>query len=120
MQILITDEQRAQLLANGTANAACIAKDGNTHDFPPVVKLFTPWGGATWLLSELDPDNPDCAFGLCDLGMGCPDLGHVSLAEITAVEGPWGLRIERDESFHATQPLSRYAEDARRHGCITA
>ena len=72
------------MLANGRVNAAHIAEDRNTEDFRPVVKLFTPWGGCTWLLRELDPENPDIAFGLCDLGMGCPELGSVSLAEIEA------------------------------------
>jgi hypothetical protein len=42
-------------------------------DFPPVVKLFTPDAGTTWLLTEIDPDDPDRAFGLCDLGSGFPN-----------------------------------------------
>jgi hypothetical protein len=68
-------------------------------DVFPVVKLFTPWGGATWLLSELDPEDEDIAFGLCDLGFGCPELGSVSLSELEAVRGPGGLAIERDLHF---------------------
>jgi hypothetical protein len=40
-----------------------------------VVKLFTPDAGATWLLSEVDPDDVHRAFGLCDLGMDGPELG---------------------------------------------
>ncbi|MDB5723494.1 MAG: transposase, partial [Novosphingobium sp.] len=59
--ILITDDIRAALLANGD-----ITKAGTDHDPFPVVKLFTPDAGATWLLTELDPDEPDIAFGLCD------------------------------------------------------
>ena len=43
-------------------------------DFKPVVKLFTPDAACTWLLSEADPEDPDIAFGLCDLGMDCPEL----------------------------------------------
>jgi hypothetical protein len=35
-----------------------------------VVKLFYQWRAATWLLSELDTEDPNIAFGLCDLGMG--------------------------------------------------
>jgi Protein of unknown function (DUF2958) len=120
MQTLITSEQREQLLANGRINAAHIAKDGNTADLKPVVKLFTPWSGCTWLLSELDPDAPDIAFGLCDLGMGCPELGNVSLTEIESVRGPGGLRIERDEFFTATDTLSTYAAEAARHGRVIA
>ncbi len=70
---LITAELRERLLENGRTNAARIADDGNTIDFRPVVKLFTPDANCTWLLSEIDPDNPDIAFGLCDLGMVLPN-----------------------------------------------
>ena len=42
-------------------------------------------GAATWLLTELDEDG-DQAFGLCDLGFGCPELGYVSLTEMRAVQ----------------------------------
>jgi hypothetical protein len=44
-------------------------------------------------------------FGLCDLGMGFPELGYVSLNEMKAVRLPFGLGIERD--LHWTpKPLS--------------
>lgn len=56
-------------------NAANAEKDGKTEDFQPIVKLFCPWSNATWLLTELDPDDPDIAFGLCDLGLGFPEMG---------------------------------------------
>ena len=46
-----------------------------TGPYLPVVKLFTPDVNATWLLTELDPEDPDISFGLCDLGVGCPELG---------------------------------------------
>jgi hypothetical protein len=117
---LFTDEQRAQMLTHGRLNAECVAKDGHTIDFKPVVKLFVPWGAGTWLLTELDPENPDIAFGLCDLGMGCPELGNVSIAEIESIRGPGGLGIERDIHFSATKTLSGYAEEAARLQHISA
>jgi hypothetical protein len=117
---LLTEELKRQLLANGATNAQRSQRDGKTDDFKPVVKLFCPWGGATWLLTELDPENPDIAFGLCDLGMGCPELGSVSLAEIEAARGPGGLRIERDLYFQPTKTLQAYAEDAQREQRIVA
>src|SRR5207302_11076963 len=89
-------------------------------DFPPVVKLFTPDGACTWLLSEIDPENPDLAFGLCDLGMGCPELGSVSLSELAAVRGGLGLPIERDLHFRAYKTLTAYADEASRLGRINA
>jgi hypothetical protein len=102
---LLTKEQKEKLLANGRTNAG----RENTEDFKPVVKLYCPWNLAIWLLTELDPEDPDIAFGLCDLGMGFPELGSVSLAEMAAVVGPGGLRIERDDSFTPTRKLSTYA-----------
>ncbi|ADZ69047.1 DUF2958 domain-containing protein [Polymorphum gilvum] len=117
---LLTDEQRARMLRNGRENAERIDDDGNTHDFWPVVKLFCPWGAATWLLSELDPDEPDIAFGLCDLGMGSPELGSVRLSEIAAIRGPGGLTIERDQHFKPTKSLTAYAAEARLAGRIVA
>jgi len=117
---LLTDEQRARMLKNGRENAECMGEDGDTHDFWPVVKLFCPWGAATWLLSELDPEDEDIVFGLCDLGMGCPELGSVRLSELAAVRGPGGLTIERDEHFKATKSLSAYADEAREHDRIQA
>lgn len=46
-----------------------------------MVKLSTPDAQATWLLTELNPTEPDIAFGLCDLGFGCPELGYVRLSK---------------------------------------
>ena len=63
---LLTQELRAQLLENGARRRQ--TEDGSAEpDFLPVVKFFTPDAGCTWLLTELDPDDPDIAFGLCDL-----------------------------------------------------
>ncbi len=62
---LITDEQRIVLLTNGRESL-----ENPDFDPAPVVKLFTPDAGATWLLTEIDPDDHDHAFGLCDLGLG--------------------------------------------------
>jgi hypothetical protein len=113
---LLTADIRSQLLENGRQNAERIADDGNTFDFEPVVKLFTPDAGCTWLLSEIDPENPDIAFGLCDLGIECPEMGSVSLSEIGALRGSLGLPVERDLHFKATMTLTAYAEEARKHG----
>ena len=60
----LTDEQVERLVANGRASRAHQARD-ELFDPPPVVKLFTPDAGATWLLTEIDPDEPSMAFGLC-------------------------------------------------------
>ena len=113
MTKLITDEQREQLLANGRQSI-----EHDDFDPAPVVKLFTPDAGATWLLTEIDPDEHDHAFGLCDLGLGCPELGWVSLAELATVRGRMGLPVERDLHFHPTKPVSAYAREAKLAGRI--
>lgn len=109
MTTLITQEQRALLLANGAEF------DRNpAFDPPPVVKLFTPDARATWLLASLDPEEPDIAFGLCDLGLGFPELGSVRLSEIESIGKRFGLQAERDLHFTGRKPLSTYVEDAWR------
>lgn len=110
---LITQEQRAQLLANGA-----LSNTDEDRDPWPIVKLFTPDGSATWLLASLDPECPDIAFGLCDLGFGHPEMGSVRLSEIEQVRGGLGLPVERDLHFTARQPLGAYARDAHRAGQI--
>jgi hypothetical protein len=108
---LLRVEDRVRLLVNALADE---------RDPFPVVKLFLPDAGATWLISEADPDDPDRLFGLCDLGLGFPELGYVSLAEITALRGKLGLPVERDLTFAADKPLSAYAEEARIQGRIVS
>lgn len=117
---LLLDEHRARMLANGKFNRDLTNSGKDESDFEPVVKLFCPWGAATWLLSELDPEDNDIAFGLCDLGMGCPELGSVRISEIEELKGPMGLRIERDIHFKANKTLVAYADEARLHQRITA
>lgn len=112
---LLTCEQHAALLANGRRSAA-----GDDIDPHPVVKLFTPDANATWLLTELDPGEPDRAFGLCDLGLGFPELGYVALSELRALRGSLGLPVETDQGFVADRPLSSYTAIAQAEGRVMA
>jgi hypothetical protein len=111
---LITNAQRQKLLENGRAQRAALDQKIGAIDFEPVVKFFTPDGNATWLLTELDA-NGYLAFGLCDLGLGEPELGYVSLHELAAARGPLGLPLERDVVFAPTRTIAAYAELAREH-----
>lgn len=117
---LLTQDIRERLLRNGRLQRQLQEQGKAEADFIPVVKLFTPDGGCTWLLTELDPDEPDIAFGLCDLGMGFPELGSVSISELASVRGGLGLKIERDLHFAPTKTLSAFADEARRHSAIQA
>ena len=104
-----------RLLDNGRA----IAATGN-DDLKPVVKLFTPDAGCTWLIVSIEPDDPGIAYGLCDLGLGCAELGSVSIAEIKELRGSLGLPVERDLHFIADDTIGTYAERGRRSGRIDA
>ena len=117
--VLITKAQRARLLANGRAQREAQER-GEQLDPSPVVKLFTPDAQATWLLTELSPVDPNIAFGLCDLGMGFPELGYVSLTEISEIRGPLGLPVERDRFFTPKKSISEYATAAHIAGYILA
>lgn len=89
-------------------------------DHKPVVKLFTPDAGCTWLITELDPDDPDIAFGLCDLGMGFPEIGIVRISELESLRGCLSLPVERDLHFEADKTLMGYAAEAHKHRAIRA
>jgi hypothetical protein len=83
----------------------------------PVVKFFGG-GACTWLISEKEGD---ILFGLCDLGLGCAELGYVSLSELESLKfPPFGLGVERDSWFEADKTLSAYADEARELGMIAA
>jgi hypothetical protein len=114
---LLTQEQRRTLLDNGRRQAPVRGTDQEI-DFWPVVKLFYPAGAHTWLLTELDAEDPDVAWGLCDLGMGFPEFGTVRLSELASIQGSFGLGIERDLYWTAKGPISAYIDAADAAGHI--
>lgn len=110
---LMTKEIKTKLLRNGD-----VTNRGNDHR--PVVKFF---GGSacTWLITEIDPADEDMMFGLCDLGLGYPELGYVSLSFLeTCKFPPFGLGAERDRYFKADKPLSHYTKLATQNQRIVA
>ena len=105
---LLTQAQYDQLLENGRRQAPLKGSEREL-DFVPVVKLFNAYGAGTWLLTELDPDEPDIAWALADLGMGCAEFGTISLSELASLRHPFGFNlIERDRHWEATAPISAY------------
>jgi len=113
----LTTEQHSRLLANGWL-ARLANRVGSDFDPQPVVKLFTPGAFSRWLLTEIDPDDHDRAFGLCDLGRGHPELGYVSLRELEDLRGIRHDPVVRDLHFLADKPISAYADAARIRGLI--
>ena len=114
---LITQKDRKQLLKNWTDDQGIR---------PPVVKIFSPVGAATWLIHSMNPQDPDILFGLCDPGSGFPELGYVPLSELDEIRvkvriGPMtgGIPLERDKYFRPTHNLLQYAEAAQQNNRIT-
>jgi len=79
--LLLTKKIKSRLESNAALADEAILNDRGI-DLIPAVKLFDPCGGGTWLFTELRGN--DQLFGLCDPGLGSPELGYASLAEITA------------------------------------
>jgi len=112
---LITSEQHLLLLENGR-----VVDVETLLDHPPVLKLFTPDAAGTWLVAAIDPADPDRAWGLCDPGLGSPELGWVSIAELAGVRGRLGMAVRRDDAFLPNDSLRAYLVEARRAGIIIA
>ena len=69
----------------------------------------------------MDSVDDDTMYGLCDLGMGYPELGYVSLKELESMKfPPLGLGVERDLNFKANVTLSQYHNEALEHHRIIA
>lgn len=83
--------------------------DGKLTPDTPAVWVFTPDAGADWLVWEYDPDE-GMAFGLCDLGLGFPELGPVVMTDrkigydptdiVDCLRGKLGLPVEVDKSIN--------------------
>lgn len=117
---LVTNAQFNSLIEN--ANKTKEASDSgepNGSSHKPVIKLFTPWGSATWLITEYHKDD-DIFFGLTDLGLGAPELGYIRRTELENMKGPFGLCIERDRHFVASMTIEEYANKAHEVGKIIA
>ena len=108
---LFTVSDLAKLARNGKATREAQANGAREPDHVPVVKIFNPYGGATWLLTESDPAEPDVLFGLCDLGQGYAELGTVLRSDLEATRvrvGQFRWPLERDLHFRPRHPLSVY------------
>lgn len=101
-----TYEQYQQLLKNGS-------RSNRDQDHFPVAKLILPHTNCCWLLSEIDPDESNIAFGLADLGHGFPEMGYISLSEIFNLRTSLNLVAMVCPGFKGEYPLSVYARAAR-------
>lgn len=110
---LMTKEIKTKLLHNN-------APQNRDLDHKPVVKFFSPFNGSKWLITEMDSADDDSLFGLCDLGLGFPELGYVSLQELKDLKFKGFPAVERDLHFKAIKPLSHFTKIASQHKRIVA
>ena len=67
------------------------------------IKLFDPTGSWTWYIAAYDPETRT-AYGLVD-GLN-KEYGNISMAEVVAYRGRFGLPIERD-LYWQPKPMSQ-------------
>lgn len=118
MVLRFTKPQLAKLHRNWRALRA--ARDvGGAFDPEPVVKLFTPDAGATWLIAAVSEDGR-LAYGVADLGQGFVEVGDIDLHELAAVRGRLGLPVEIDRWFKADKSLWAYQRKGAGKGRLEA
>ena len=124
MKLMTKEIQNKLIKQNKESVSNCEVNWSRKHK--PWLKLFVgiPGGSAcVWLISEYDPDTGMC-FGLCDLGLGLPEMGYVSLDELKNFALPPQEKpqifypfVKRDKFFVPNSPLWHYyivAKEERR------
>lgn len=90
---LITKEIEALL------SAAPLYSQEQTKNPPILVKFFTPWTNWTWYVVE-GQKQADWDWEFFGMVHGFEkELGYFTLSELESLEGPGGLRVERDLYF---------------------
>jgi len=100
------------------------------EDVKIIVKFFTPWSHWTWYATEADGfDNNGDIVSLATLpnwkelqdvrffgfvAGDFPELGYFHLRELESVNGPFGLRIERDLHYGYEHTLKEVMDKVER------
>lgn len=107
-QMLLTKEIEKALTK--AYNERIAGKETPFKDQVVHLKLFNPYGAATWFITEYNPADR-CFFGLCYITD--PELGYVSLDEIKSVRiGIFNGKIERD-MYYTPKPAGECQEIKR-------
>jgi len=116
---IFTAEIMKKLIKNNKSTADALNSGTDEPEFNPVVKVFNPYGAATWMFTEYD-EVVEMFFGLCDLGFGSPELGYVSMEDMTTmIKTPFGpMPLERDAYWTADGTIGEYAAKASIEGRI--
>ena len=93
--MLMTKEIEKKLPPLGTHS------DTIAQDVPIIAKFFTPWSNWTWFVTEGTKEGDDWRFfGMVD-GLE-NELCYFMLSDLEDVNGPMGLKIERDRGYTGT------------------
>ncbi len=98
-------------MSSSPANGQLADRNPNL-DPVPVVKLFTPMQAPPGCWPGPTPEDPDIAFGLCDLGLGFPELGTVRIPSLRKSVGAWACRLSVTGTGTGQHPISVYAKKA--------
>ena len=79
-----------------------LGETDNVEDPVIQVKFFCPWSHWTWFAYEFDGE--DIFFGYVKGDFD--EYGTFSLSELDSINGPMGLKIERDIHF-SPKPVSQ-------------
>ncbi len=77
----------------------------NNTDPMVICKFFLPMTKWTWYAIEFDGKDTFFGYVVGDYS----ELGYFTLSELKEIEGPYGLKVERDMYFDP-QPLSKVKE----------
>ncbi|GAA3913589.1 DUF2958 domain-containing protein [Chitinophaga oryziterrae] len=109
MKHLFTNTQYQQLLQNGSNKI-------KRWDLHPVAKLTMPGHAFSWLLTDIDPQDPNVGYGLYIEFDGFIAYGSVDLKELLTIKDEMGFGIENDPSFNAKFSLEVYKSAHWWHG----
>lgn len=80
----------------------------------PVVKLFSENANCTWLLSYINHEIHNIAYGLVDTGNGSPEMKELRIKNLESIGD-----VKIDESFTPRYIMDVYEEAAKMCGKIT-
>lgn len=102
------DKLRGHSLVPTPEELAAIPKLYETDGLPFADKTihlrYFAGGSAEWLITEISPEEDWLMFGHCDLGLGFPEWGYVSLVELCLLRtrSPQGHPIYAERDLHWT------------------
>lgn len=93
--------------------------DQTGKDHYPVTKLYLPRTGCTWLVTEIDLNDPGRILSLYDLRQGVITYDYMNLNNIMSLKTIDGQSVTRDPYFTRKYNISVYLQAAFALGFIT-